>query len=90
MSDQEKRNSIGGDKKPKLPQVPKFNFYWIYGIVLVIFISVMLMPTDTAIKTTWYKVETDMIMSNDVEKIVVVNKDRANIFLKTEALKNER
>jgi AFG3 family protein len=77
-------------KKPKLPQVPKFNFYWIYGVITVIFIATWLMPHDVALKTTWYKVQNDMIMTNDVEKIVVVNKEKAEVYLKKEAVKNDK
>ncbi len=83
----------GDDKKnqkPKIPQVPKFNFYWIYGIIFVIFIGLQLMPQDVAIKSSWFKVESEMIMSNDVEKIVVVNKKEAEVYIKQEALKNEK
>jgi AFG3 family protein len=77
-------------KKPKLPQVPKFNFYWIYGVITVIFIATWLMPHDVALKTTCYKVQNDMIMTNDVEKIVVVNKEKAEVYLKKEAVKNDK
>jgi AFG3 family protein len=87
---QQNNNPLGGDRKPKLPPVPKFNFYWIYAFVLVIFLFILLTPTDMAIKTTWYKVESEMVMRNDVEKIVVVNKEKADVFLKKESLKNER
>ncbi|MCE2787332.1 MAG: ATP-dependent zinc metalloprotease FtsH [Sphingobacteriales bacterium] len=73
-----------------MPQVPKFNFYWIYGIIFAIFIGLQFLPQDVAIKTTWFKVETEMIMSNDVEKIMVVNKERAEVYLKKESLKNEK
>lgn len=82
-----------GDKKapkPKLPQVPKFNFYWIYAIILGVFIIIQLMPHDVALKTTWFKVQNEMIMTNDVEKIVVVNKERAEIYLKKESVKNDK
>jgi cell division protease FtsH len=77
-------------KKPKIPQVPKFNFYWIYGIITVIFIAIQFMPHDVSLKTTWFKVQNDMIMTNDVEKIVVVNKERAEVYLKKDALKNDK
>jgi len=77
-------------RKPKVPQMPKFNFYWIYGIIAVIFITIQLMPHDVAFKTTWFRVQSDMIMANDVERIVVVNKERAEVTLKKEALKSER
>ena len=78
------------EKKPKLPPVPKFNYYWIYGIILLVFIAIQFIPHDVAIKTTWYKVESEMIMSNDVEKIIVVNKERAEIYLKKESVKNDK
>ena len=91
MSDNNKQPSNNtGDRKSKMPPVPKFNFYWIYGIILVAFIVIQLLPHDVAMKTTWYKVENEMIMANDVEKIIVVNKERAEIYLRKEALKNEK
>jgi cell division protease FtsH len=84
----------GGDsnrnQKPKMPPVPKFNFYWIYGVVAVVFLATLFMPQDVALKTTWFKVQNDMIMTNDIEKIVVVNKERAEIYLKKEAVKSDK
>jgi len=76
--------------KPKLPPVPRFNFYWIYGIIAVVFFVVLFLPHDVALKTTWYKVQNEMIMTNDVEKIVVVNKEKAEVTLKKESLKNDK
>ncbi len=77
-------------QKPKLPPVPKFNFYWIYGIIAVVFLVIQFMPHDVALKTTWFKVQNDMIVTGDVEKIVVVNKERAEIYLKKDAIKNDK
>ncbi|MCU0421517.1 MAG: ATP-dependent zinc metalloprotease FtsH [Bacteroidia bacterium] len=77
-------------KKPKVPQIPKFNFYWIYGIILVIFIGLQLLPRDTAIRTTWFQVQSDMIMANEVKAITVVNKERAEVTLKPEALNADK
>ncbi|MCU0441344.1 MAG: ATP-dependent zinc metalloprotease FtsH [Bacteroidia bacterium] len=73
-----------------MPPVPKFNFYWIYGVVAVVFLATLFMPQDVALKTTWFKVQNDMIMTNDIEKIVVVNKERAEIYLKKEAVKSDK
>lgn len=84
----------GGDsnrnQKPKMPPVPKFNFYWIYGVVAVVFLATLFMPQDVALKTTWFKVQNEMIMTNDIEKIVVVNKERAEVYLKKEAVKSDK
>lgn len=93
MSDINSQDLKPGDKrsqKPKMPPVPKFNFYWIYGIIAVIFLVIQFMPHDVSLKTTWYKVQNDMIMTNDVEKIVVVNKERAEVYLKKESVKNDK
>ena len=77
-------------KKPKLPQVPKFNFYWIYGLIAVVFIGIQLMPHDIALKSTWFRVQSDMIMANNVERIDIVNEKRAEVTLKKEALKSDK
>ena len=82
------RDPSQGPKKPKLPQVPKFNFYWIYALIAIIFFFSLLLPKDVALKTTWFKVQTDMIMGNNVKSITIVNEKRAEVTLKEEALKN--
>ncbi|MES2690465.1 MAG: ATP-dependent zinc metalloprotease FtsH, partial [Bacteroidota bacterium] len=79
-----------GPKKPKVPQIPKFNFYWIYGIIAVIFLVINFLPHDVALKTTWFRVQSDMVMNNDVKGITIVNEKIAEVTLKTEALKNDR
>lgn len=77
-----------GSRKPKVPQMPKFNFYWIYGIILVIFLVVLFMPRDAAIKTNWLRVKNDMLLKNNVKNITVVNSKIVQITLTTDAVKN--
>ncbi|OYU97797.1 MAG: hypothetical protein CFE21_03350 [Bacteroidetes bacterium B1(2017)] len=72
------------------PMVPKFNFYWIYGIIAVVFLALQLAPHDVALKTTKTKFFTEMLPSHDIEKIVVINKERVEIYVKKESLKNEK
>ena len=76
--------------KSKLPQMPKFNFYWVYGILGIILLGILYMPHDVAIKTTWNDVRTTMLETQDVEKIIVINKERAEVYIKKEALKNDK
>ncbi len=79
------------NKKPKMPpMVPKFNFYWIYGIIAVVFLALQFAPHDVAIKTTKTKFFTEMLPSHDIEKIVVINKEKVDIYLKAGSLKNEK
>ncbi|MBC7382948.1 MAG: ATP-dependent zinc metalloprotease FtsH [Bacteroidia bacterium] len=84
-------NNDNKSKRPKLPPVmPKFNFYWIYGIIAVVFIAIEFMPRDVAMKTTRTKFLTEILPSHDIEKVVLINKDKVEIYLKKDALKNEK
>jgi len=87
MQNQESQNK---KQKPKVPQLPKFNFYWVYAIILIIFITIQFMPHDMALKTTKIEFINKMLLSHDVEKVVVVNKERAEIYIKQQALKNDK
>ncbi len=84
-------NTDNKPKKPKLPQmIPGFNFYWVYGIIAVVFIVIQFLPHDVAIKTTKTKFFTEMLQSHDIDKLVIVNKERVEIYLKKDAIKNEK
>lgn len=63
---------------------PKFNPYWIYGIIAVLFIVVNFYLTGSKgpVETTWNKVRTNMLVNNDIDRLVVINKEKANIYLK--------
>ena len=77
------------NKKPN-GKPPKFNAYWIYGIIAVVFIIVQYYISNTRgpVKTNWSEVKTTMLANNDIEKIVVVNDKEANIYIKQDRLKN--
>jgi cell division protease FtsH len=95
MSDKNKmpsdQNDFPNNKKPKLPpMMPKFNFYWIYGIIAVVFLALQFAPHDVALKTTKTKFFTEMLPSHDIEKLVIINKERVGIYIKKDALKNEK
>jgi cell division protease FtsH len=70
--------------------MPKFNFYWIYGIIAVVFIALTFLPKNGANKTSKIEFINKMLLAHDVEKVVVVNKSVAEIYLKKEALKNDK
>ncbi len=75
----------GGDGKK-----PKFNFYWIYGILAVIFIGFQFMNTGEGAKKTGWGEFKQMLENQEVDKIILVNKERAEIFLKPEVLNTEK
>jgi len=74
-------------KKPKM----NFNFYWIYGIIALIFFGMQFLNFGTGAKqTTWEIFEQEMLKTQDVERIVVVNNEQVEIYIKKEKLNDER
>ena len=81
----QKPNLNPNSKKPK----GGFNFYWIYGILAVIFIGIQLFSSvnSTSEKITFQKFENEMLKKHDVEKVIVINKEKAEVYIKKESLK---
>ncbi|WP_421918123.1 ATP-dependent zinc metalloprotease FtsH [Marinifilum sp.] len=67
---------------------PKFNAYWIYGLIAVAFIALNLLDLGQSPKETrWQKVKNEMIRNQDVDRIVVVrNLLEVNVYLREESL----
>jgi cell division protease FtsH len=65
----------------------KFSFYWIYAGLLFIFILTYLVNWETgaAKKVSWGEVKV-MLDSGDIQRILLVNKETAEFFLKEEKL----
>ena len=72
------------------PKKPKFNFYWIYGILAVVFIGIQFINLGgSAEKTDWRNLKT-MLKDGDVEKIILVNKETAEIYILPDRLNQEK
>ena len=80
------------ENKPnsRKPNLPKFNFYWIYGIIAIVMIGLYFMPRDFSKKTTWSDVRNNMVLTHDVDKIIVVNKEKAEVYIKKASLNNSK
>ncbi len=67
---------------------PKFNPYWFYGIIAVLFLVVNYYFTGNKgpVETNWNKVRTTMLEQRDVARIVVINNEKALIYLKADRL----
>lgn len=91
MTDQEnKPNNPENKKSPQnsnlLKPKGKFSFYWIYGILAVIFIGLQFIGGNDASKeTSWGELKT-MLQNEDVEKLALVNKETAEIYIKKDQL----
>ena len=62
---------------------PKFNPYWVYGIAIIAFLLVQWFTVGGGpVETNWMEVKNTMLEYHDIKKIVVVNREEAQIFLK--------
>lgn len=64
-------------------RAPKFNPYWIYGIVIISFLVIQWFTLGGGpVETNWNEVKTVMLANNDIKKIIIVNEKVAQIYLK--------
>ena len=78
------------EKKPDKNIKPRFNTNWIFAILAVSLILFSLFNTGKAVQETTASEIKGMIQNHDIEKIIVVNKEQAEIYLKKEALESGR
>jgi cell division protease FtsH len=77
-------------KNNKQPKKVKLNFYWIYAVIALIFFGIQIMSVNTNMKeTSWQEFNRTMLQDKEVEKVVIVNRDVAQIYIKAEALQKE-
>ncbi|WP_250433894.1 ATP-dependent zinc metalloprotease FtsH [Hanstruepera flava] len=81
---------INDNKKPKAKK-PKFNPYWIYGGIIVIFLAMQILGgsgfQDT--KQTTPSQFMTFLQDGDVEKVEIVNRREAKVYLTKEAEQKE-
>ncbi|MBN1253304.1 MAG: ATP-dependent zinc metalloprotease FtsH [Bacteroidales bacterium] len=86
MEEKKKKENINNNNNLKeKDNKPKFNIYWIYGIIAVLFIGIQFMDFSSNLQEiTWQQFEKEMLNQHDVEKIIVVNRDKAEVYIKPE------
>ncbi len=101
MNDQKTDNN-GNKNKPGFPgdlnkgkgndKKPKFNSSWIFGIIALVLIGSMLFPSlgNQPVEITRNRFETEMLRSHDVEKVVVVNSEKAEVYIKEDRLNDSK
>ncbi len=95
MTEKDKNiRNVQGGKKPggKMPErKPRFNFLWVYLIIAGGFILMQWLYSGPKVQEiSWKKVENELIPRHDIDKIVVINRDLAQIYLTEEAIKSGR
>jgi AFG3 family protein len=83
-------NNQAPEKKPDKNGKPRFNTNWIFAVLAVSLILFSLFNNGKTVQQTTTSEIKVMIANRDIEKITVVNKDQAEIFLKKEALESGR
>lgn len=66
-------------------QKPKFNIYWIYGLLALVFLGLQFYNWDAGAKSIDKGKLLKMLEEQDIERIDLVNKELAEIFIKPEA-----
>ncbi len=67
----------------------KFKIYWVYALIFLFFIGLQFIGTDVTKPTDWQKFNQKMLQNQKVEKVVIVNKEKAYIYIKKEFLAEE-
>jgi AFG3 family protein len=89
MAENDNKNQ-GPGKSPDKNLKPKFNSNWIFAILAISFIAINLFYGGKTAPKAQTRDLKEMIANKDIEKIVVVNKEVAEIYLKKEAVESGR
>jgi len=90
MADDSNINNQGTDKKSDKGIKPRFNSNWIFAVLAVSLILLQFFYGGKSVEKTTTSQIKEMITNHDIEKIVVINKDFAEFYLKKEALESGR
>jgi len=84
MDETNDKKSENGFGKPKNSK-PKFNYLWIYALLAVLIIGLQFMNSwgDSPKQVGWGEVKT-MVENQDIDRLVLVNKELAEIYIKKE------
>ena len=81
----EKSQDSGGPKIPKMPKV-KFNIYWIYIALGVVLFGLYLNNMGATPKELGWGELKEMLLNQEVEKLILVNKEQAEVYIKKDKL----
>ncbi len=93
MNNNKENNKKNPKKIKKIPNINPNdkkkggnNSFWVYGLIILglIGLQMFIYPANTAKETTFFDF-IDMVRQNDVEKVEVINKSIANVYIKKES-----
>ena len=79
-------NNQNNNNKPKGPGAPRFNSFWIYAVigVVILILNFLTYASNKKEPISMNRLE-EMLREGDIEKLVVINQERAEIYLKPES-----
>ena len=84
---------MNNKKKSNLPNGLKgfkFKIYWLYAIIFLFFIGLQFIGNEATQPTNWQEFNQLMLQNGKVDKVVIVNKDKAYVYIKKEYLSEEQ
>ncbi len=69
---------------------PKFNIYWVYGLILVIFIGLNFYDFGSSVKVIDRTKFEEMVKAGDVARVLIVNNEKVEVYIKKEKLSDEK
>eukprot|EP01156_Anaeramoeba_ignava_P014144 Anaeramoba_ignava/a608344_15.p1 GENE.a608344_15~~a608344_15.p1 ORF type:complete len:678 (-),score=83.40 a608344_15:68-2101(-) len=85
MTDNKNMNK---DSKQESPKKPKLNIYWVYGAIILLIIGMQFFGSwgNSAKEITWKEFKNNMLSTFDVEQVIVVNKQKVEVYIKPDKL----
>jgi cell division protease FtsH len=73
------------------PRPPRFNIYWVYGLILVVLLIIQFFPFSRSAKLISYEeFNQNMLQTEEVDRLVVVNKEFVEVYIKKDKLSEEK
>ena len=84
-------NNNSQNNQDKKNNKPKFNIYWVYGLIAVGFILLQFLDLGrNAAEITYQEFEKNMLKANDVRKIEVINKEIVEVYIRDDKLNQQK
>ena len=77
-------------KKDEAQKKPRFNLYWIYGIILIALVAGQFISLSNALKpVSEYVFIEDFLKKGQVDKVSIINDQVVEVYITKEALEND-
>ena len=92
QSHHKKQDSGTSEKQEPKPPFGGYGISWFYMMFFIFLLLLTLFsnPVTGSREITWSFLQDSLLVSRDVEKIIVINKEVAEIYIKKERLSNPK